>query len=42
MDELRRAAGSKWNPKVVEVAVKALQEERSTAAVSPTPVAAGA
>lgn len=42
MDELRRGAGSQWNPKVVEAALAALQEESNTAAVSRAPVPAGA
>lgn len=41
MEELRRGAGSQWNPKVVEAALAAL-EESSSAAVSRAPVPAGA
>jgi putative nucleotidyltransferase with HDIG domain len=41
MEELRRGAGSQWNPKVVEAALAALQQEESVATVNLTPVPAG-
>ena len=31
MAELRRGAGTQWNPQVVEAAIAALQGERETA-----------
>jgi len=45
MSELRRGAGTQWNPKVVEAAVAALaglREEREVAGVQLQPAAAGA
>jgi HD-GYP domain-containing protein (c-di-GMP phosphodiesterase class II) len=43
MGELRRGAGSQWNPKVVEAALAALQqEEESAAPVTLAAVPAGA
>lgn len=42
MEELRRGAGSQWNPKVVEASVAALQEEPSSVAASAAAVPAGA
>jgi len=42
MDELRRGAGSQWNPKVVEAALAALQQEQRAAVMNLSAVPAGA